>query len=741
MRSRFFLVGAAGLFCLQIIASDIAAQTDPWDMVKRMGRGTNIGNTLDAPTEGRWASPVQEFYFDDYKDAGFKTIRIPVRWENHMQTSPPYTVDPLWLDRVEQIVDWSLDRGLITIINSHHDRWLYSNFPDSLDRFEKLWEQIAHRFKDKPDELLFEIINEPYFDLSKAEVDTINHRVLNIIRVENPHRITILTGGGQNSYDAVPNIDLPVDPWLMAYFHYYKPFRFTHDLIGTWGSPSDKALTDQHFDIVKQWSESNNVPILLGEFGVGVAADPPSSKSWYSHVTSRAIELGFSFTVWCSGPTANIFTYYRQPKTWNQEQLNLITQQTPYPDTLITLPGTLEAENFDGGDRGVSWWDSDSSNSTGAYRNDAGVEIDSLAVEEFAVYLDNPDEWVEYSFSTPEAGNYRVITSVAATESDRSFELQFNAGFGTGIVSTTPTGSPAVFVQQVDTLYLDAGFQVVRLETATGGIHVDKIEFEKIETGGSSTNLLKNAGFESGIFNWVNRNCTLENVNSPTYSGASAVKVSDRTAAWSGPAQNITDKVVQAGQGVYKVSGFLRSVTDDGVRAKLTFRISDANGNHYPGASGEINTTTWSEVSGKVTLDWSGTPGEISFYAETLDGYTGDFYIDDVTVTLDSIFTGIRGVESQPIPKSFDLANFPNPFNPSTGISFSLSKPGLVQLRIYDLLGRQIRVLKDEVLKAGSHIVQWDGRAENGGTISSGIYVAKISSGGQVETRKLMLMK
>jgi endoglucanase len=142
----------------------LSAQITPDEMVARMGKGINLGNTLEAPHEGNWSVPAQPWYFQDIADAGFSSVRIPVRWENHMDTLAPYTVDSTWMARVEELVDYALNEGLVVIINSHHDNdWLYHEFPTKMVRFEALWEQIALHFKDKPEDLVFEIVNEPLF--------------------------------------------------------------------------------------------------------------------------------------------------------------------------------------------------------------------------------------------------------------------------------------------------------------------------------------------------------------------------------------------------------------------------------------------------------------------------------------------------------------------------------------------------------------------------------------------------
>jgi endoglucanase len=96
----------AGLLCLALLTcslpSEANAQLSPADAARLMGRGINLGNTLEPYQEGGWNNgPAQEVYFDAYAAAGFQTVRIPVRWDGHTSTSSPYTVSDAWMDRVE----------------------------------------------------------------------------------------------------------------------------------------------------------------------------------------------------------------------------------------------------------------------------------------------------------------------------------------------------------------------------------------------------------------------------------------------------------------------------------------------------------------------------------------------------------------------------------------------------------------------------------------------------------------
>jgi aryl-phospho-beta-D-glucosidase BglC (GH1 family) len=135
------------------------AQLSASDALKALGRGINMGNTLEpdnAIGEGTWGNgPATEDHFIDYKNAGFSSVRLPVTWGWHTDTLSPYTINPTWLNRIEQIVDWGLNQKLIIIINGMHEWWLKDNYTaENQARYDSIWSQIATRFKDKSDSLL-----------------------------------------------------------------------------------------------------------------------------------------------------------------------------------------------------------------------------------------------------------------------------------------------------------------------------------------------------------------------------------------------------------------------------------------------------------------------------------------------------------------------------------------------------------------------------------------------------------
>ena len=146
--------------------------------VKNMGVGWNLGNTLDAnnnngnrqdlTSETCWGQPyTKPELMKMMKEAGFGAIRVPVTWFPHMDTSNK--VDAAWMKRVHEVVDYVLDNGMYCILNVHHDtgdgnfHWLHAStktYNNVKGKYEALWQQIAEKFKDYGEKLLFEAYNE-----------------------------------------------------------------------------------------------------------------------------------------------------------------------------------------------------------------------------------------------------------------------------------------------------------------------------------------------------------------------------------------------------------------------------------------------------------------------------------------------------------------------------------------------------------------------------------------------------
>ncbi|TYP78181.1 cellulase family glycosylhydrolase [Paenibacillus methanolicus] len=261
--------------------------------VKKMQPGWNLGNTFDATgaDETSWGNPrVTKSQIKAIAKQGFNSIRIPVTWQQHMGGAPDYSIDPAFLDRVEEVVDWSLDEGLYVMINLHHDSWLWvtnmgTEHDEVLARYNAAWTQIADRFKNYSTKLSFESINEPRFtsgwgeDSSAfftylAELNTSFHEIVRASGGKNDVRPLVLptleTNASQDRLDQLyGTIQSLNDPNLIATVHYYGFWPFSVNIAGftRFEEQTQKDITDT-FDRVYDSFVAKGIPVILGEFGL-----------------------------------------------------------------------------------------------------------------------------------------------------------------------------------------------------------------------------------------------------------------------------------------------------------------------------------------------------------------------------------------------------------------------------------------------------------------------------------------
>lgn len=271
--------------------AQIKGESDLQRMVDAMHPGWNLGNTLDATgSETSWGNPrtTQEL-IQQIAAAGFKSIRIPITWRHRMGLPPDYKIDPAFLNRVQEIVDWSLDAGLYVMINTHHDSsWIFTMQREResvLARFRAAWTQIAAHFKEYPHTLIFEGVNEPRFDHDWGkdspvyfemvhELQTTFHDIVRRSGGNNATRplvLTTLTGGTSRArmnqlYKTIETLN---DDRIIATIHYYGYYPFSVNLAGATRFDRTAIIDlEQAFDRAYETFVARGIPVIVGEYGL-----------------------------------------------------------------------------------------------------------------------------------------------------------------------------------------------------------------------------------------------------------------------------------------------------------------------------------------------------------------------------------------------------------------------------------------------------------------------------------------
>lgn len=298
-----------------------------WDLVSEMKVGWNLGNTMDATGEGLesetcWGNPkTTKEMIDTVKDTGFNVLRLPVTWDKHMDAE--YNVDPAWMARVHEIVDYAIDDGMFVILNTHHEEWYFPTEEDKAQDIEQLtalWKQIAEEFKNYDEHLIFEGVNEPRLrgtgkewtggdnesrevvnEYAKAFYDTVRASGGN-----NDKRSLMITGyAASSSKNCLQSIELPNydDDHLIVSVHAYLPYSFALDTKGTdqFDVNTDAGAIDTLFNDVQSVFLDQHIPVIVGEFGCMNKMNDEERIECVSYYLSTAKSYGVPCIWWDNG--------------------------------------------------------------------------------------------------------------------------------------------------------------------------------------------------------------------------------------------------------------------------------------------------------------------------------------------------------------------------------------------------------------------------------------------------------
>lgn len=303
-------------------------ETDPFVQNQKLQRSINLGNMLEAPNEGDWGLIVEPDFIPTITEAGFSGVRLPVRWSTHADTIAPFTIDPLFLQRVDGIIDQALENDLAIVVNTHHYEEMMIAPEEHLPRLLSIWNQLAEHFKDRDDDLILELFNEPNNAFTSELWNSYLPQIIDTIRGVDPYRTLMLGTAPWGGIDGLYNLELPADSNLIITVHYYNPFQFTHQGAGwvdgsdawlgtSWGgSEADYSALQHDFQRINSWAADHHRPMNIGEFGAFNTADITSRHIWTRSIVNLSESLGFSWSYWefASGFGA----YDRETGEWNE---------------------------------------------------------------------------------------------------------------------------------------------------------------------------------------------------------------------------------------------------------------------------------------------------------------------------------------------------------------------------------------------------------------------------------------
>lgn len=283
--------------------------TDAFLQNQRLGRGVNVIG-YDALWQSRDKARMQDRHFRLIKEAGFNHVRINLHPFKFMGDAPDYAISPAWLETLDWAVAQALDNDLVAILDMHEFTAMARDFAGLKAKYLAVWEQLAPRYQDYPDTVLFELLNEPNGALTVALWNEFLIEPYTIVRRTNPDRTLIIGPAFWNGIDYIEDLVLPeADRNIIVTVHYYHPMPFTHqgapwsehrNVVGVeWrGTPEEQQAIIHDLSKVRVWAEQQQRPIYLGEFGAYEKADMASRARYTGFVARHAEHLGWSWGYW-----------------------------------------------------------------------------------------------------------------------------------------------------------------------------------------------------------------------------------------------------------------------------------------------------------------------------------------------------------------------------------------------------------------------------------------------------------
>lgn len=345
------------LVTLATLPVSAQSKAEAMAFAESMGVGWNLGNNLDAHLDGVsnetcWGNPAAtQKLFDNLKNAGVSTVRIPVTWIGHIGKAPEYRIDKTWLDRVAEVAGYAKKAGLKAIINIHHDgvaangkigdySWLditaaakdETKNQEIQRQLAMVWMQIATRFQNEGDWLIFETLNEIQDGNWGSGINTTDggqqYRVLN---EWNQLCVDVIRAtGGQNAtryigvpgYVAQPGLavqylripDDEVENRIMVAVHMYDPWDFAGSAkVNEWGHTAKEHFTNGEAEYVATLNSlfmkfvRKGIPVYLGEYGCvhrNNAKDEAFRKYYLEYTIKAMKDRKIPFLVWDNGKKA-----------------------------------------------------------------------------------------------------------------------------------------------------------------------------------------------------------------------------------------------------------------------------------------------------------------------------------------------------------------------------------------------------------------------------------------------------
>lgn len=440
--------------------------------------GWNLSNTLEG---GKTEISDDPYFYEtssgqpittkkmilDVKEAGFNAIRIPVRW--HQKLDENNNISEVWMDRVQEVVDYAYDEGMYVIINIHHDSingWLqadYESWDTYQDRYAAIWTQIANRFEDYDYHLMFEGHNEivlsgtnsngttesiwgfwydwqkPYREEAIEVAAKFNQLFVDTVRStegNNAERVLICnTYGASGDANVIHDFELPVDTVedkLITGVHCYLPYNFAHgaDEYKTYSSAELQSV----FNTLDKYLDG---PVIMGEFGALNKDNDEERIRYYNEYVTTALEKGIKCFIWDTN-SPQLGGYNRNTGTWREPEITgAMLEAAGVKDVYLKPePDYSGSDNLAADPFVFSSWTNNKGNATITENTEDHVTLTvSDGGNKSGDVMLNYDLWEE-NMQFKEGKKYRISFDIVCDGIDEINGATLNIGYTTSDYST-----------------------------------------------------------------------------------------------------------------------------------------------------------------------------------------------------------------------------------------------------------------------------------------------------------------
>lgn len=302
------------------------------------GKADFVPGAGQVPDDTFWGNyPLTEKYFKTLADSGINAVRLPITWREHIDSEG--NINEAWLNRVQQVVDYAYDSGMYVIITMYHDgapdtdcgAWIRNASTDRnsvIEKYNKIWSQIAERFITYNERLLYESMNAVEFpDMEEDDayelLNSLNQQFVNTVRLtggNNLRRHLVISGYGADISDTCDErFRMPEDYFnkCILSVHYYIPKTFCKDGVQpNWGSEVEKNWMESRVELLRTNFVDNGIPVIISEYGAPADSDESSRIYFCEKLTKLCRENYISTFLWDGGDVLS-----RRSCAWQEPQL------------------------------------------------------------------------------------------------------------------------------------------------------------------------------------------------------------------------------------------------------------------------------------------------------------------------------------------------------------------------------------------------------------------------------------